>query len=116
MKLYGIKNCGSVKKGGDFLDAHGIQYAFFDFKKQPPTKTELDTWCATFGIDKVLNTKGTTYKKLQLKDMRLNDEEKKSMMLQHPSLIKRPILVNGETPLLIGFDLEAYNEMREKYA
>jgi len=54
VKLYGIKNCGSVKKAMVFLDEAGIEYEFVDFKKTPATLEQITYWSNKAGIDKLL--------------------------------------------------------------
>jgi arsenate reductase (glutaredoxin) len=109
MKLYGIKNCDTVKKSRAWLDAHGIAYEFVDFNKTPPTTDEIARWCDALGVNVVLNRRGTTWKKL-------TDNERASaafiegviaLMVAHPSAIKRPVIEIGPT-FLIGFDDGAY--------
>lgn len=102
--LYGIPNCDTVKKARVWLDGRGIAYAFHDYKKQGADAAQLAGWCATAGLDKVLNRAGTIFRKL-------SDEEKASaasvdgavaLMVAQPSLIKRPI-VEHAGGLLVGF-------------
>ncbi len=64
MTLHGSKNCSNMKKAFDKLTALGLKYEFFDYKKQVIDKTTLAHWVKRAGIDKVLNTKGTTYRNL----------------------------------------------------
>lgn len=104
--IYGIKNCSTMKKACDKLTALGVDYQFFDYKKQALDKATLASWVQQAGMDKVLNTKGTTWRKL-------SDEQKAqaqqdanvaiALMIQQPSMIKRPIVV-ARGQLIIGFD------------
>jgi len=107
VKLYGIKNCGSVKKAMVFLDEMGIKYEFIDFKKTPATIEQITYWANKVGIDKLLNRKGTTYKKLGLGDMQLDDVQKIKWMVKENSLIKRPV-IEYDRNVLIGFDESVY--------
>ncbi|MDY0194678.1 MAG: Spx/MgsR family RNA polymerase-binding regulatory protein [Sulfurovaceae bacterium] len=107
MKLYGIKNCGSVKKAMVFMDEMGIKYEFIDFKKTPATIEQITYWANKVGIDKLLNRKGTTYKKLGLSDMQLDDVQKIKWMAQENSLIKRPV-IEYDHDVLVGFDESIY--------
>ncbi len=107
MKLYGIKNCGSVKKAMVFLDEMGIKYEFIDFKKTPATIEQITYWANKVGIDKLLNCKGTTYKKLGLGDMQLDDVQKIKWMVKENNLIKRPV-IEYDNNVLIGFDESVY--------
>ena len=101
--LYGIPNCDTVKKARDWLDVHGIAYAFHDYKKLGADPAKLAEWCRTAGWDRVLNRAGTTFRKLPDADKLGLDEAKAiGLMAANPSCIKRPI---AEHPggLLIGF-------------
>ena len=112
MKLYGIVNCNTVKTARTWLDTHGKRYEFVDFKKVPPTRALLERWCATFGWERVLNRRGTTWRMLP-PDVQLRVKDEKSaiaLMLDKPSAIKRPVLENPG-PQLIGFDEESYSKL-----
>lgn len=108
MKIYGIKNCGSVKKAMVFMDCEGIEYEFIDFKKTPVGIDKISEWSQKVGIDKLLNSKGTTYKKLGLKEMALDDASKIKYMSENNSLIKRPIIEYGDGDVMAGFDEGIY--------
>ncbi|PZT49143.1 arsenate reductase family protein [Helicobacter valdiviensis] len=109
IKIYGIKNCGSVKKALDFLNSHALKYEFIDFKKTPPSYELLNTWLQNTSIELLFNKKGTTYKKLNLKELSLDDEAIKEYLIKEPMLIKRPVIKypNG---VLVGFDEEIYKK------
>lgn len=105
--LYGIKTCGSVQKARRFLDSHAVTYKFVDWKNTPLDSSELECFVQAVGIDTLLNTKGTTYKKLGLKEQNLDEQGKKHAMLANPLLIKRPVIVYtkaDKTQVLVGFD------------
>jgi len=101
--LYGIPNCDTVKKARVWLDAHGIAYTFHDYKKAGVPAAHLDRWCGEAGWEKVLNRAGTTFKKLPpaAKDG-LDETAAKRLMIEQPSMIKRPI-VEHPGGLLVGF-------------
>lgn len=109
MYIYGIVNCGSVKKACEFFKNQQIAYEFVDFKKNPPSEEKVSQWVEKAGIDIVINKKGATYKKLQLKDKQLNQKEQIQLCVQNPSLIKRPVIEKGEK-LFFGFDTVFYEE------
>ncbi|PAV00823.1 arsenate reductase family protein [Helicobacter sp. TUL] len=103
VQVYGIPNCGSVKKARSFLESHGVEYVFVDFKKTPPSRDKIVYWIQKTSLQVLLNTKGTTYKKLGLKEQNLNDEQKIQAMLQNPTLIKRPVIESGDV-VIVGYD------------
>jgi Spx/MgsR family transcriptional regulator len=108
MKIYGIKNCGSVKKAMVFMECEGIEYEFVDFKKTPINVDKISIWANKIGMDKLLNKKGTTYKKLGLGEMTLDDAAKVKFMSENNSLMKRPIIEYGDDEVLAGFDEGVY--------
>ncbi|HCF24164.1 MULTISPECIES: arsenate reductase [unclassified Novosphingobium] len=103
MILYGIPNCDTVKKARTWLEARGIAYAFYDYKKAGADPAKLAAWCEAAGWERVLNRAGTTFKKLPDDDKNdLNSARAVELMAANPSCIKRPIVEHpGE--LLVGF-------------
>jgi arsenate reductase (glutaredoxin) len=101
--LYGIPNCDTVKKACSWLDATGIAYAFHDYKKAGADAEKLAAWCKAAGWETVLNRAGTTFKKLPDTDKAGLDQAKAiQLMLDQPSMIKRPV-VEHPGGLLVGF-------------
>jgi len=107
IRIYGIKNCGSVKKALNFFDTHGIVYQFHDFKSSPVLRDTVEKWVVLSDISVLLNTKGTTYRTLSLKSLDLDDAGKIDWMAQDNRLIKRPV-IEYDGKLLIGFNQSQY--------
>lgn len=105
--VYGIKNCGSVKKALTFLSAHNIEHTFVDFKTAPVDQSKISAWCKQSDLSLLLNTKGTTYKVLDLKSMNLCDDDKVEWMAKENRLIKRPVIEYSGN-LIVGFNLSQY--------
>ena len=114
LKIYGIKNCSSMKKAFDALTAQGLDYEFHDYKKQGIDTDTLTTWLKVIGQDTVLNKKGTTWRKLTEQEQQhaLSSQEALiNTLITHTSLIKRPIL-QTTTGYIAGFDTEAYQALK----
>jgi len=108
VEIYGIKNCDTMKKAFAWLDAHGIAYAFHDYKKLGVTEAELSRWSDAAGWEKILNRAGTTFRKLPEADQRdLTRDKAIALLTANPSMIKRPVL-EIEGRLEIGFTPERY--------
>lgn len=106
--IYGIKNCDTMKKARAWLDAHGINYRFHDYKAESIDPARLEGWIAEAGWETVLNRSGTTFRKLDEADRSNLDATKAAgLMLAQPSMIKRPVL-EADGRLLIGFRADAY--------
>lgn len=110
--LYGISNCDSVKKARAWLAAQGIDYQFIDYKKQAPNAALLQTWLKQTPLDALLNTRGTTWRKLSPAEQAQAATESGAieLMLNNPSLIKRPVLEH-QGKILLGFDAAAYAKL-----
>jgi arsenate reductase (glutaredoxin) len=107
-RIYGIKNCDTMKKAFAWLAANGVAYEFIDYKKAGVAEAHLPDWSARAGWQKLLNTRGLMWKKLTEDERSAVDATKAlKLMAQYPSLIKRPVLDTG-SDLLVGFDPETY--------
>ena len=111
LKMYGIPNCDTIKKARNWLKDNNVDYEFHNYKKDGVPEKELKKWVKDVGWEILLNKRGTTWRKLDdtTKD---NVDEKSaiSIMLDNPSIIKRPVLDNGKT-LLVGFAEENYKQL-----
>lgn len=103
--LYGIPNCDTVKKARVWLDGRGIEYAFHDYKKEGADKASLERWADRASWEVLLNRRGTTFRALGDADKADLDRAKAiALMLQHPSLIKRPVAEHEDRErILVGF-------------
>lgn len=103
LTLYGIPNCDTVKKARVWLEARGQAYTFHDYKKQGADPAQVARWVEQAGLDKVLNRAGTTFRKLDdAQKADLTVAKAVALMVEQPSLIKRPI-VEHPGGLLVGF-------------
>ena len=106
--IYGIKACDTMKKARDWLEGHGVDYAFHDYKAAGVGQAVLEGWAKQVGWEVLLNRSGTTFRNLAEADKAGLDEAKAiGLMLAQPSMIKRPVLeVGGD--LVVGFKPETY--------
>ena len=110
--IYGIKSCSTMKKAFTKLDELGISYEFNDYKKQGVDKEAVQRWVSELGIDKVLNKRGTTWRKLEDSQKQAADASVDTaidLLVENTSMIKRPIvegqLEDKDQPILLcGFD------------
>ena len=114
LTIYGIKSCSTMKKAFTKLDELGVSYDFHDYKKQGIDKESVQRWVNELGIDKVLNKRGTTWRKLTDEQKQAADSDVDNaidLLVENTSMIKRPIVEgqladknNGQLILLCGFD------------
>lgn len=110
--LYGIANCDTMKKARAWLASHEVEYRFHDYKVEGTTRAKLAAWSSVVGWETLLNRAGTTFRKLAAESKENLDERKAiALMLEQPSMIKRPVLESGET-LLVGFSPEKYAALK----
>lgn len=103
--LYGIKNCDTVKKARQWLEARHLPYQFHDFRTDGLEQQTVERWLDILSTEKLINKRSTTWK-------RLTDEERAALssdkttaahvVLTHPTLIKRPLL-ETDAQLHCGF-------------
>ena len=106
--IYGIKNCDTMKKARAWLDTHRVAYHFHDYKAEGIDKKRLEGWAKSVGWETLLNRAGTTFRKLPDKDREgLTATKAIALMLEQPSMIKRPVLDLGDK-LVVGFKSEVY--------
>lgn len=114
IKVYGIANCDTVKKTRKLLEANKVDYTFIDFKKTPPSETQLKNWLKQFGAETLINKRGTTWRKLDEKTQALADgsiSNQLKLLGEHTSMIKRPI-IESNSQHIIGFDQQAIKKLK----
>lgn len=108
LKIFGIKQCSTMQKAFAWLDDAGLTYEFHDYKKLGIATETLTAWCREADWNVLLNTRGTTWRKLSEEERNDVDQDKAIQLMQrYPSLIKRPVISDGKQ-LLIGFDPARY--------
>lgn len=108
VKIYGIPNCDTMKKARQWLTEHGIEYAFHDYKKVGVDEKLLRRWVKQAGWETLLNRRGMMWRKLD-DAVKANIDEASAIrvMLETPSIIKRPVLEHGKV-LQVGFKAQEY--------
>ncbi|NMG70310.1 ArsC family reductase [Parazoarcus communis] len=103
--IYGIKNCDTMKKTFAWMAEHGAAYRFHDYRKDGLTSGKLHDWSKALGWKTLINTRGTTWRKLSPEEQAIDTQSAAvQLMLANPSLIKRPVIETASGHLLVGFD------------
>lgn len=109
--LHGIKNCDTIKKARKWLETNGIDYQFHDFRVDGIDKKMLSTWLKQIDWNVLLNTRGTTWRKLpEATRENINKTKAIELMLEHPAMIKRPVLAIDDQ-FHVGFKAEQYQNL-----
>lgn len=103
--VYGIPNCDTTMKALNWLTQNKVPFTFHDYKQQGIKKEKLGAWCKKLGWEKVFNKKSTTWRQLGRaeQDKIIDAPAAISLMMQHNSIIKRPVIEIGEN-VLAGFN------------
>ena len=110
LKIYGIKNCTSMKKAFTLLEELNLPYEFHDYKKQGIDSATLKNWLDILGQEAILNKKGTTWRKLSEAEQHYalsGESQLIEILTMHTSLIKRPVLA-AQQGYLVGFNEAEY--------
>ena len=113
LKIYGIKNCDSVRKAIKYLKAQEMPYEFVDFRETPVSEKEVNEWLKYTDIKTLFNTRGTTYRTLKLKELNLSDDDKQTWLSKENMLIKRPVITFNDN-VIVGYNESLYQEKLPK--
>lgn len=104
--LYGIPNCDTVKRSRAWMQDHGRDAAFHDFKKAGVPADRLDAWTQAVGWERLLNRKGTAWRKLDdnVRDAVVDERSATQLMREQVSVIKRPVVEWADGAITVGFD------------
>ena len=113
--LYGIKNCDTVKKAKRWLEQSAIEYHFHDFREDGIDRDTVAAWLDELGWETLVNRRSTTWKQLEPSVRETMDAEHALIaILEHPTLIKRPLLDTGRERT-VGFKADQYQDLFEKH-
>lgn len=110
--LYGIKNCDTIKKARRWLETQGIDYRFHDYRVDGLDNALLQSFISELGWEALLNTRGTTWRKLDeaTRNQITDATAAASLMIEMPAIIKRPLLCEPGKPMLLGFSESSYTQ------
>lgn len=113
LTMYGIKNCDTIKKARRWLEANQLEYRFHDYRTDGLDRDLLNTFIAELGWEALLNTRGTTWRKLDesRRNLITNADAAATLMLEMPAIIKRPLLCAPGQPMLLGFSELTYKKL-----
>ncbi|MGM0588551.1 MAG: arsenate reductase family protein [Bacteroidota bacterium] len=112
MHIIGLKNCDSTRKARKWLNERNIEIPFSDISEEPFTEEELDELIRKVGLSTLINKRSRTWRDLGLAKSDPSEKELRQAALSNPKLIKRPILVLGES-VVVGFDEDTYQNLAE---
>ena len=113
MKVYGIKNCNTVKSALAWLAKNKVEIEFHDYKHKGITKQKLKEWSKQVGWENLVNKKGTTWRQLNADAQQevIDESSAIALMMEKTSVIKRPLIERGQKIVALGFDEVAYKKL-----
>lgn len=110
MKMYGIPNCDTVRKARKWLDEQGVAFVFHNFRKEGLDTATMQVWVDAAGWEVLLNKRGTTWRRLDdaAKAAVTDAASAQELMLEHLSLIKRPVVQWSDGSVTVGFDVQTW--------
>lgn len=113
-KVYGIPNCDTIKKTQKWLDGKQVKFESHNYRKDGVDRDTLEKWLDQQPLEKLLNKASTTFKALSddAKQAALTREGAIELMLEKPTVIKRPVIENADGKVVaIGFKEAEYEEL-----
>lgn len=112
MDLYGLKNCDTCKRARKELGAAHVAYTFHDVRDDGVTKAQVAKWAKAAGWETMLNKASATWRALPETDKAgLSEARAVALMAAHPALIKRPLIVRGDTEVHVGWTAAVREEL-----
>lgn len=110
-RIYGIKNCDTIKKARKYLEQQQLPHQYIDYRQDGINAGLLAEFMQQLSWQELLNTKGTTYRALPDADKQdMTADKAVQLMLAQPAMIKRPVLEhNGK--FYLGFSEQQYQTL-----
>ena len=103
LHIYGIRNCDSCRRTVKWLKTRRVPHTFHDLREEGLDSRVLESWLGSSHAPYLLNRRSATWRQLGAAERRLAENDPARLLNDHPTLIKRPVITDGETILDIGF-------------
>jgi len=112
IQAYLYNSCTSCRKTDEILKESGVDYERREYFKERFTKDELRTLLEqnNLTVQDVISTRSTPYKQHDLANRDLTDDEILDLMIEDPRLLRRPIVLSGDT-VIIGHNEKQLREL-----
>ena len=110
LTVYGIKQCDTCRKALKWLAQEGIEHQFHDFRVDGLQASLLQGWLDSSFSDKLINRRSTTWRQLTDEQRQFEGNEMLGLLLEHPTLIKRPVFVKDDI-VAVGFNPKELAEL-----
>jgi Spx/MgsR family transcriptional regulator len=111
LHLYGIRNCDSCRRAIKWLHSNNVPHTFHDLREEGLSRDLVGAWLASTDGPVLINRRSTTWRQLSAALRQLAERDPVSLIMDHPTLLKRPVVTDGRTIVSVGFEpsrLEPY--------
>jgi Spx/MgsR family transcriptional regulator len=111
LKLYGLRSCDTCRRALRWLEKRGVPHTFHDVRELGLSRSQLESWLESEYGDRLLNRRSTTWRQLSAAEKQAAERDPASAIGTHPTLLKRPVIADGDVVVGVGFDassLEGY--------
>jgi arsenate reductase len=110
LTVYGIKQCDTCRKALKWLATQEVEFRFHDFRADGLHAGWLQDWLDSAFKDTLVNRRSTTWRQLSENQRELEGDALVALLLDYPTLIKRPVFVRGEI-IAVGFKQKELSEL-----
>jgi arsenate reductase len=103
LTVYGLASCDTCRKARKWLDAKHIAHRFHDVRSDGLEEQTVSNWLKSAFAPKLVNRQSTTWRQLSDLEKQQAEETPMKLLLKFPSLVKRPVFVQGDQVLVVGF-------------
>jgi Spx/MgsR family transcriptional regulator len=104
LTVYGIRQCDSCRQALKWLDGQGIEHRFHDLRADGLERERVARWLRSGFAAALVNRRSTTWRQLTEPQRGATGEALLQLLLDHPTLIKRPVFENARDIVAVGFN------------
>jgi Spx/MgsR family transcriptional regulator len=104
LHLYGIRNCDSCRRAVKWLRLNDLPHTMHDFREEGLSREAVDAWLASPHGPMLLNRRSTTWRQLSAVQKKAAERDPAPLIVEHPTLLKRPLITDGANIVAVGFD------------
>lgn len=112
LTVYGIKQCDTCRKALKWLAGQGIEHQFHDFRVDGINADVIQSWMDSPFADRLINRRSTTWRQLSDEQRQLQSDALIQLLLEQPTLIKRPVFVTDKI-IDVGFNPRELAEIKQ---
>lgn len=110
LHVYGLRNCDTCRATLKYLETRNVPHTFHDLRQEGLSRELLTEWLSSSHRDYLVNRRSTTWRELSDEEKKSADSDPLALLLKHVTLIKRPVITDGETIMDVGFSPESLDD------